>query len=180
VWLAHEREIDRVLDTIEDLAARARAAGHAAVICHADIHAWNVLVQPSGGFAIVDWNEVVLAPRERDMMFVEGGPLPIDDVSAFLSGYGDVEIDPVLIAYYRFEWVVEELADYGRRMFMMPELGDATKQESLELFENLFRPGRRAGGVPCRGRAPLTSPRVPDRCLLRGPHGSLVAPGRVR
>ncbi len=37
--------------------------------------------------------------------------------------------------------MVEELADYGRRMFLMPELGDSTKAEAVELFMTIFEPG---------------------------------------
>jgi spectinomycin phosphotransferase len=78
-------------------------------------------------------------------MFVDGGPGPPRDADAFFAGYGDVEIDPVVIAYYRFEWVVEELADYGRRTFLMPELGDSTKTEAVELFMTIFEPGEVVG-----------------------------------
>ncbi len=140
-WSAHQPEIDRIVDGVGQLGVEGRSRAGAEVLCHADIHPWNVLVQPSGGFAIVDWNETVLAPRERDLMFVDGGPGPSRDADAFFAGYGEIEIDSVVIAYYRFEWVVEELADYGRRTFFMPELGDSTKAEAVELFLRIFEPG---------------------------------------
>jgi Ser/Thr protein kinase RdoA (MazF antagonist) len=43
------------------------------VLCHADLHTWNVLVDSVGDLWIADWDEAVLAPRERDLMFVVGG-----------------------------------------------------------------------------------------------------------
>jgi len=95
-------------------------------------HAWNVLVGPSGEFVVVDWDETLLAPRERGLMFVDGGVGNLDtEGSAFYAGYGEVDIDPLLIAYYRFDWIVQELADYGRRAFRMPDLGEETRAEAV-------------------------------------------------
>ena len=33
------------------------------VLCHADLHTWNVLVDAGRRLWIVDWDEAVLAPR---------------------------------------------------------------------------------------------------------------------
>jgi hypothetical protein len=40
------------------------------VLCHADRHGWTVLVRGDDEVAIVDWDEPLLAPKERDLMFV--------------------------------------------------------------------------------------------------------------
>jgi spectinomycin phosphotransferase len=112
------------------------------VICHADIHAWNVLVRPGGGFAIIDWDGTFLAPRECDLMFVRGGVGGLDnDADAFYAGYGEVTIDPVVMALYRYRWVVEELGDYARRVFAMPEAGEATRADAAASFAGVFEPG---------------------------------------
>ena len=135
------------------LGEEARSHAHPGVICHADIHAWNVLVAPSGDFAIVDWNETVLAPRERDLMFVDGGPGGKDqDADSFFSGYGVVEVDPVVLAYYRYEWVVQELADFGRRA-RSRDLGDATRSEALGFLRIIFEPGQVVEGALRAGAA---------------------------
>ena len=43
------------------------------VLCHTDLHTWNVLVDAGRRLWIVDWDEAVLAPPGRDLMFVVGG-----------------------------------------------------------------------------------------------------------
>ena len=43
------------------------------VLCHADLHAWNVLLDTDRQLWLVDWDETILAPKERDLMFVVGG-----------------------------------------------------------------------------------------------------------
>jgi len=139
-WREHRDTIVHTLGRARELAAYGRSAHRPLVICHADFHAWNVLVETSGAIHIVDWDEVVYAPRERDLMFVSGDIADIDPAGAdFYAGYGEVAIDRALIAYYRFDWVLQELADYHRRVFD-PALGEETRVEALAYFEDLFGP----------------------------------------
>jgi spectinomycin phosphotransferase len=82
----------------------------------------------------VDWDGVVFAPKERDLMFFAGEERP------FWDSYGAVTIDPLSMAYYRYEWAVQEIGDYGARVFS-PETGFETKAVSVWEFIQLFAPG---------------------------------------
>ena len=137
-WREHRDEIAHTLRRARELASYGVSVPRELVICHADYHAWNVLVEASGTFHVVDWDEVVLAPRERDLMFVSGDIADLDPTGEhFFAGYGDVEPDRALLAYYRFDWVLQEVADYHRRVFD-PGLGEETRAEALEYFTELF------------------------------------------
>ncbi|WP_165952540.1 phosphotransferase enzyme family protein [Kribbella albertanoniae] len=75
------------------------------VVCHGDPHLGNVLVAKDG-LHLIDWDDVILAPREQDLMFMLGGmgevgPASPDQVEAFLSGYGQHSIDMDAVRYYR-------------------------------------------------------------------------------
>lgn len=119
------RELDALLDrerhTVERIVTRAaeladilRGRDNAFVPCHTDIHAGNVLVGDDGAVHVVDWDAPRFAPRERDLMFVGGGVAGTwnepDEVDAFYRGYGATDIDPVALAYYRYERIVEDIA----------------------------------------------------------------------
>jgi spectinomycin phosphotransferase len=137
-WREHTAEIRHSLDRARELAAAATTTDF--VICHADFHAWNVLIDEPRDFVVVDWDETVLAPPERDLMFVSGDIADLDpDGTDFYAGYGVVEIDRSLIAYYRFDWVLQELTDYHRRVFDR-NLGTATRTQALAFFTDLFGP----------------------------------------
>jgi spectinomycin phosphotransferase len=135
------------LDTIRHCLDRTRALARAAldrpmerVMCHADFHAWNVLVEPSGDFIVVDWDDPILAPRERDLMFVSGAIADLDpEGNDFYTGYGPVETDRSLIAYYRFDWTLQEFSDYHQRVFDH-SLSDAARREAIGFFDQLFLP----------------------------------------
>jgi spectinomycin phosphotransferase len=72
-WQAGKDVIDALVDRADRLGRQAARAPSQHVLCRADLHTWNVLVDGGGQLWIVDWDEAVLAPPERDLMFVVGG-----------------------------------------------------------------------------------------------------------
>ena len=108
------------LHRAERLGRAVAAARPELVLCHADLHLANLLVDAEGRLWVVDWDGLQLAPRERDLLFATG-----PQRARFLEGYGPVTLDRPTVAYYRWEWVVQELADYGGRV-LHDRLGDGT------------------------------------------------------
>ncbi|HKF94629.1 MAG TPA: aminoglycoside phosphotransferase family protein, partial [Gammaproteobacteria bacterium] len=103
--------VDQLVVRAEQLAARLRTRSLEYVLCHADIHAANLLIDANGRLFIVDWDTLILAPKERDLMFFGSG---IDNVwpsarehALFYQGYGATEVNPIALAYYRYERIVE-------------------------------------------------------------------------
>jgi spectinomycin phosphotransferase len=74
------------------------------VLCHADIHTANLLLDGQGRLFVVDWDQPILAPRERDLMFVTVGGFVTEEraETLFFQGYGKTEVDPLTMAYYRY------------------------------------------------------------------------------
>ena len=118
------------------LPAALAATGPRLVLCHADLHTANLLVEPDDRLLVVDWDGVQLAPAERDLLF----PVTEQERTRFFDGYGPVTLDPAVVAYYRWEWVVQELADYGSRV-LEGRLGEDTRRHALEEFRRLFAAG---------------------------------------
>jgi spectinomycin phosphotransferase len=144
-WQARHGEIRALLDRAEDLGRRLAAAGPPLVLCHADIHTANVLLGDEGRVWFVDWDETVLAPRERDLMFVVGGIssklVGPREEALFFQGYGATAIDPLALAYYRYAWAVGDIGAYGEEAFFRPDFGPHTKRTAADYFMGLFRPG---------------------------------------
>lgn len=140
-WQERREEIGRIVARTEEIGRVLRGRPLEFVLCHADIHTANVLVDGDDLY-IVDWDQPILAPKERDLMFVVGDGRGVSRQEAlFFEGYGNVEIDWLTVAYYRYEWVVQELGDFGERVFFMPEVGAVTREDSVRGFRQLFRPG---------------------------------------
>ncbi len=84
----------------------------------------------------------MLAPPERDLMFVRGSAvagLTTDaEATAFEDGYGSAAADPALIAFYRMDWAIQDFADFARRVLLDPGLGEATRTRARGLFLSVF------------------------------------------
>jgi spectinomycin phosphotransferase len=115
------------------------------VLCHADIHAANVLVADDGRILLVDWDGPMLAPRERDLMFVIGSRIARTvephEQAWFFEGYGDIRVDPNAIVYYRYERIIEDLGEFGTSVFRYRDLPEASREDQVALAESLFEPG---------------------------------------
>jgi spectinomycin phosphotransferase len=140
-WRTRRDEIWRIIERTTVLGQQLQATPPPFVLCHADIHTANLLVDASGALHIVDWDGVLLALKERDLMFVtKWAAIQYSHEEAFFAGYGDATINPLAFAYYRYEWVVQELADYGMRI-LHADRGEATRRAALAEFHQLFAPG---------------------------------------
>ena len=97
----------------------------------------------------MDWDEAVLAPRERDLMFVVGGIghglVGPADTERFFQGYGQTSVDPDLLAYYRCAWAVQDVAAYGEQALLTPDVGHETRCAAVAGFKDLFEPGNIVG-----------------------------------
>lgn len=135
--------IDGLVARAEALAADLTARPLPFVLCHGDIHAWNLLIGADGALYIVDWDTLIFAPKERDLMFVGAG-LGIGDTPAgaalFYQGYGKIEIDRDALAYYRCERIVEDIAAFCQHLLLTDE-GGADRAQALGYLTDSFLPG---------------------------------------
>ena len=141
-WREHQREIDRIVERTTQLSGALQDKASEFVLCHADIHTANLLIDARGELFIVDWDQPVLAPRERDLMFVTVGGFVTEKraETLFFQGYGETDIDPLTMAYYRYERVMEDLLEFAAEVLLRGS-SDETKQDSIKWFVAQFAPG---------------------------------------
>lgn len=147
VFLKSKR--DEILDLVE------RAERHAQtlqvrspefVLCHSDIHAGNILIDTDDVFYIIDWDDPILAPKERDLMFIGGaqgfvGYTAQEEETLFYRGYGQTEIDPITLTYYRYERIIEDIAVFCEKLFLTSEGGEDREQSFEYLMSNFLPDG---------------------------------------
>jgi spectinomycin phosphotransferase len=144
IWKEKSETIQRLAEGAETLGRRLKESNPPSILCHADLHTWNVLVDKQSHVWIVDWDETVLAPRERDLMFVIGGIsrqlVKPENEATFLQGYGSTSVDTLALAYYRYAWAIDDIGSFTEQI-LTPEESEANKQYALELFQKVFEPG---------------------------------------
>lgn len=136
-WKDNNETIQALIERTEMIGKRLQQNDLEFVLCHADIHTANILLTQEGDMFIVDWDDTLLAPKERDLMFVLSEDTTREE-QRFFDGYGKVKINQLALAYYRYEWCVQEIGDFGKRVFLTKDSGESTKQDSVEGFIKLF------------------------------------------
>ena len=136
-WRDHHQTITSVLKQVEDLTGQ--DLGGKPVICHADPHLGNVLVAPDQ-VHLIDWDDVVLAPAEQDLLFMLGGmgslgPTAQADLDAFLTGYGPYDVDRTRLTYYRSARAMEDIALWAEQAITGPGRAD-----SLRILQGVLGP----------------------------------------
>lgn len=142
-YLKQFDSINRLVNSAEELVKQIQFDAHDYVLCHADIHAGNILMTSDESFYIIDWDDPMMAPKERDLMFIGGGVGNVWNLSAevayFYEGYGEVIINKSVLSYYRHERIIEDIALYGLDL-LSPNQSDQLKRVSLEHFKSMFEP----------------------------------------
>jgi len=135
-WRAHQSTIHTGVTSLEKLAEILKACSFPYVICHADLHPANLLRDHAGQVFVIDWDEVMLAPKERDFIFVRE-----PQADAFWEGYGQREIDWMVLTYYRWERVVQDLIECTQTVCFRDDLGEETKADVAQMFHEMLAEG---------------------------------------
>ena len=142
-WEEHAEEIDTIVYRSEQLASILLERPPQLVPCHSDLHAGNVLLGDADRLAIVDWDTLILAPKERDLMFIGGGVghawNQAREEALFYEGYGQPDLDLVALAYYRYERIVKDLLEYCDQM-LDPAASTQDREEGLRQMQSQFLP----------------------------------------
>ena len=138
-------EITHLIERAKTLASDLQSNPMELVLCHTDIHGGNILISDQGELYIVDWDNPLLAPKERDLMFIGGG---IDEIwknqreeAVFYEGYGKTEINITALAYYRYERIIQDLVAFCEQLLLTNE-GGADREQGYKWFTSNFEPGQ--------------------------------------
>lgn len=141
-WIAHRSTIEVGIASLERLAAALQSQAPQYVICHADLHAANLLRDLAGHVFVLDWDEVMLAPKERDFIFIRE-----PYAHGFWEGYGlrandgNGAIDWVALTYFRWERVVQDLIEEAQEVLFRGDVGEDTKAVAARRFATTFAAG---------------------------------------
>ncbi len=135
--------IHTLITRAEELAQILKDTPAQFVLCHTDIHGGNVLIDKANSIYIVDWDAPMIAPKERDLMFIGGGVANVwndpNEEALFYKGYGSTEINKALLSYYRHERIVQDISEFAE-CILYSESSAASKIENYNHFKAMFEP----------------------------------------
>jgi spectinomycin phosphotransferase len=143
---ANRAEVFDLVGRAERLALALQNRSSEFIVCHSDIHAGNILIDADDALYIVDWDNPILALKERDLMFVGGAQFgdartPQEEEALFYQGYGQTQLDLIALAYYRYERIVQDIAVYCEQLFLTDKGGEDREQALHYLMSNFLPNG---------------------------------------
>ena len=111
-------------------------------LCHADIHAGNIFISENAEWYIVDWDTLIFAPKERDLMFIGAGVAgkwnTKEEENYFYYGYGGREcVDQKIIDYYRCARIIEDIVEFYD-LFFKEGTQEKNQRTILEIVGSMF------------------------------------------
>jgi spectinomycin phosphotransferase len=149
---AKQAEITHLVERAGQLGRALQARSPELVLCHCDIHLGNLLIGDNEAGAerplyIVDWDNPMYAPKERDLMFVGAGmgcawPGGREE-ALFYRGYnpafGQTGVDRAALAYYRYERIIQDISEFCKQLFLTTGGGE-DREQSYQYFTGQFLP----------------------------------------
>jgi spectinomycin phosphotransferase len=141
---AKQQQINSMLSRANALAEYLQQQAGGSVLCHSDAHPGNFLIADNGDLYLVDWDNPIFAPKERDLMFfgsgMSGSPYGGLEEGLFYQGYGSVEIDQKALAYYRYERIIQDIAEFCKQI-LLNRVGGEDRLQSYKYLARSFSPG---------------------------------------
>ncbi len=106
IALQHERKINELIEGLVKLNEHYKKNKPRLVITHGDITGLNIIQVP-GDIKLLDWDGCMLAPKERDLMFLNDSPF--FNKEEYLQKVNETTIDEQLITYYKLRWALDSI-----------------------------------------------------------------------
>lgn len=106
VTLQYERKIQELIEGFSKLSIHYKKNKPALVITHGDLTGLNIIQVP-GDIKLLDWDGCMLAPKERDLMFLNDSSF--FNKEEYLQKINETNIDEQLITYYKLRWALDSI-----------------------------------------------------------------------
>jgi spectinomycin phosphotransferase/16S rRNA (guanine(1405)-N(7))-methyltransferase len=119
--------IERALERYDELVRRARETPEPMVLTHGEPHPGNTIATVDG-WRLVDWDTVLVAPRERDLWDLDPGDGSIIDSYRAATG---ILPKSQMVELFGVRWDLSDMAVYARR-FRAPHSGSRDDEKSWD------------------------------------------------
>lgn len=130
LFIKNKGKINTRLEELQELGDRLRKEQIDFVICHGEPHRWNTMADKSGEVFLIDWDDSLFAPKEKDLTVIKGEEAKLN---GYRSVVGEFELNQEVIHYYDIEWNISEI-DAWSSQILYDNTSDLQNQHDLEFF----------------------------------------------
>ncbi|HCO67390.1 MAG TPA: hypothetical protein DIT04_06500 [Dysgonomonas sp.] len=128
------QKIKDLIERIENLKGLIKHKQIPFVLCHSDIHNWN-LMQTKKNLVFIDWEGLKYAPAESDLYALVNEPYFDKFLSVYRKKHTDYIPDEDILLFYKYRLKLEEVWEFIE-LWRTAELKDALKKENLFGLKN--------------------------------------------
>ncbi len=129
------------LEELRELGDKLRKQHLDFVICHGEPHDWNTMIDDKGEVFLIDWDDCLFAPKEKDLIMIKGDQFKMD---GYKSVVGEFELNQEVINYYALEWDISEV-DAWSSQILNDNTNDIKNQHDLDFLISCLRKLTQAG-----------------------------------
>lgn len=140
-----ERNRDRIFqeyNQLVNLQETCRKLDLEFVNCHGDPTPENILITKTGEIDLIDWDDTIFAPKEKDLVFFTSEKYKFV-LEAYGEANGKLSLNETVIDFYNHRRNVGEIADYGTRILFYEEADQQVEHHLVELKRSLKEMGLR-------------------------------------
>lgn len=130
--LSFKEQIVKGVGRFQNLSHNARLNNAPLVISHGDITSPNVILGSEKSIYLIDWDDLSLAPKEKDFMFFMD-----KKCHEFFSGYKtvipEITLSNDIIQYYQLKWILGEIKFFTERILYDKNTETQTEYDKQQL-----------------------------------------------
>jgi len=130
LFIDNNEKILKQLQKLEDLGSKLRNSPIDFVICHGEPHRWNTMVNEKGEVFLIDWDDSIFAPKEKDLIMIKNEPVKL---AGYKSVIGDFKLKQDVLHYYNLEWNISEI-DAWSSQILYDNTNDIQNKHDLEFL----------------------------------------------
>lgn len=128
------KPLKQSFDRVERLAIALRQSNPKMVLCHTDIHNWN-LMQWHEQIVLIDWEGLKLAPVEADLMFFIDKPYYDVFINIYLKMHTDFVINTDTLLFYRIRRKLEDIWEFIEQL-LYDNQEDQERNETIRYLKS--------------------------------------------
>ncbi len=105
--------------------------------CHGDPTPANLLVDVEGEIYLIDWDDPIYAPKEKDLVFLHHRSPKV--MEGYKTIFPDAQLDQRILDYYIHQWNVGEIGGYGTLILDSQDQEEKQRQYHLDGFKLTLR-----------------------------------------
>ncbi|WP_152657006.1 aminoglycoside phosphotransferase family protein [Oceanobacillus sp. CFH 90083] len=110
----HRERIARWIRSIKELSEKLQSASMSKVLCHTDLHHWNLM--QSENLLLIDWEGLKLAPAEADIMSLVDKPYFKRFMEVYRQYHENYQINEDALAFYQLRRRLEDIWEFTEQL----------------------------------------------------------------